>query len=208
MIGVDIDGVLSDTILAALKKAKKVYGVSMQFTDWTSWNPHHIEILRQHGIKELKDTVDFFYDIIREENGFQLYPIAGSGVWVNALRIYGKTLKALSWRDEDTRSWTQPWIHRHFPWSFSEVLLANTGMVGKDIPKNQFAKEHGIGLMIEDNAHYAIDFVTHDIPTILLKAPWNIQVDISLYPNIFRLNDWSELNKVLDNLLDSNALPS
>gem|GEM_PF-2718995 len=27
--------------------------------------------------------------------------------------------------------------------------------------------------MIEDNHHYALDLIAHNIPTILLNRPWN-----------------------------------
>lgn len=52
--------------------------------------------------------------------------------------------------------------------------------------------------MIEDNAHYAIDLAAHGIPTILLEAPWNIDVDTSAYPDIYRVRDWWEIIRVLN----------
>lgn len=51
--------------------------------------------------------------------------------------------------------------------------------------------------MIEDNAFCALEFAKHGIPTILLEAPWNIDIDVSLYPDIFRVKDWSEISRFL-----------
>jgi len=51
--------------------------------------------------------------------------------------------------------------------------------------------------MIEDNAHYAINLATHGNPTILLEAPWNINIDTSAYPDIYRVKDWNEILQVL-----------
>ena len=47
--------------------------------------------------------------------------------------------------------------------------------------------------MIEDNADYAIDLATHGIPTILLEAPWNTELDTSSHPRIHRVKDWKEI---------------
>lgn len=47
--------------------------------------------------------------------------------------------------------------------------------------------------MIEDNAQYAINLATHGIPTILLEVPWNIDIDTSGYPDIYRVKDWQEI---------------
>lgn len=47
--------------------------------------------------------------------------------------------------------------------------------------------------MIEDNAQYAINLATHGIPTILLEAPWNIDIDTLGYPDIYRVKDWQEI---------------
>lgn len=196
IIGVDVDGVLSDTIKTALGKVSRDYGKIMDISEWTSWNPHDIEILRQLGIVEFEHTARFFHDIVREQNGYSLSPVSGSQEWIELLQAKWKILKALSGRDEDTRDWTAPWIYQNYPWAFSEIFLANTGVVDRDIPKYQFAKNHGIGLMIEDNAHYAIDLVTHGIPTILINTPWNKEVDTSEYWDIYRVRDWTEIHSL------------
>ena len=47
--------------------------------------------------------------------------------------------------------------------------------------------------MIEDNAGYAIDLATHGIPTILLEASWNTELDTSSHPSIHRVKDWKEI---------------
>ncbi len=51
--------------------------------------------------------------------------------------------------------------------------------------------------MIEDNAQYAINLATHGIPTILLEAPWNTDIDTSAYPDIYRVKDWREILETL-----------
>ena len=47
--------------------------------------------------------------------------------------------------------------------------------------------------MIEDNTQYAIELATHGIPTILLEAPWNTEVDTSSHFGIHRVKDWKEI---------------
>jgi hypothetical protein len=71
-------GVLSDTIKVALEKIQKQHGKTMDISEWISWSPHEIESLRVLGMREFSHTAEFFSDIIREENGYQLDPISGS----------------------------------------------------------------------------------------------------------------------------------
>jgi uncharacterized HAD superfamily protein len=52
--------------------------------------------------------------------------------------------------------------------------------------------------MIEDNAQYAINLAKNGIPTILLEAPWNMDIDTTTYSNIYRVKDWEEILKILN----------
>ncbi len=103
-----------------------------------------------------------------------------------------KSLIALSGRMEDSRDYTEDWLEENFGKVFDQVLLTDHD-TPKQVLKYELARKHGIGLMIEDNAHYAVDLAKHGIPTILLEAPWNIDIEVSLYPNIFRVKDWNEI---------------
>lgn len=140
IIWIDVDWVLSDTIKTALQKVEQKYGKTIHISEWIAWSPHEIESLRSLGMTEFSHTAEFFFDVIREENGYQLDPIVGAQLWVARLRARWKILKALSGREEETRNWTESWIHRYYPWAFSEVFLANTGVALKDIPKYEFAQ--------------------------------------------------------------------
>ncbi len=75
---------------------------------------------------------------------------------------------------------------------FKKICLTDHD-TSKQIPKHIIARLYNIGLMIEDNAHYAIDLAEHGIPTILLETPWNIDVDSSGYPEIYRFKNWHDL---------------
>ena len=47
--------------------------------------------------------------------------------------------------------------------------------------------------MIEDNAQYALDLARNGVATILLEMPRNRDIDISKYPNIYRVKDRQEI---------------
>ena len=66
IIGVDIDGTLSDTISAALREVRRRYGDMMDISQWKHWNPHEIPELRAVGITTIEDTIGLYYDILRE----------------------------------------------------------------------------------------------------------------------------------------------
>ncbi len=196
IIGIDIDGTLSDTIWAALAEVRKRYGDVMDFSQWKTWNPHEIPELQAMGITTIEHTIDLLYAILREWWDQAVWPIDGSIDWIMRFQSLGKELIALSGRMDDSRPYTTWWLEQYFPWVFQKVLLTDHD-TPKQVEKYVVARQYGIWLMIEDNAHYAINLAKNGIPTILLEAPWNIDIDTSAYPDIYRVKDWRELNSLL-----------
>lgn len=196
IIGIDIDGTLSDTISAALTEVRARYGDIMNFSQWTAWNPHQIPELQKQWIRTIEDTIELFSSILQVGWSQPIYPIDGSVEWIQRLQSFQKELIALSGRMEITRPYTSGWLEQYYPGVFQKTLLTDHD-TPKQVPKHALAKEYGIGLMIEDNAHYAIDLAAHGIPTILLEAPWNIDIDTSVYPDIYRVRNWTTLNILL-----------
>ena len=189
---VDIDGTLTDTIGAALAEIRERYGDVMNLSQWKSWNPHQIPELQRVGIATIEDTIKLFYSILKKGWSQVVAPVADSQEGIHMLQVLWKKLIALSGRMEDSREYTTGWLEEHYPWVFQEILLTDHD-TPKQIPKYQIAREQGIWLMIEDNADYAIDLATHGIPTILLEAPWNTEVDTSSHLGIHRVKDWKEI---------------
>lgn len=196
VIWIDIDGTLSDTISAALAEVRSRYGNILEFSDWKTWNPHQIPRLQNQWLTTIEDTIQLFYSILRDGWDQIVQPIIGSIKWVKRLQSLWKELIALSGRIEKSRTYTTGWIDQYYPWVFQKILLTDHD-TPKQVEKYELAQQHGISIMIEDNALYAIDLATHGIPTILLEAPWNIDVDTSTYPNIYRVKDWNEILEML-----------
>ncbi len=92
------------------------------------------------------------------------------------LAKFSDELVAVSGRMENTRSYTTEWLRQNYPNIFQKICLTNHD-TSQQIPKHRIARQNNIGLMIEDNVHYAIELVENGIPTILLEAPWNIDID-------------------------------
>ena len=189
---VDIDGTLSDTIGAALAEIRERYGDVMDISRWKSWDPHQIAELQKLGIATVEDTIELFYSILKKGWSQVVAPIADSQKGIEKLQMFWKKLIALSGRMEDSREYTRGWLEENYPWVFQKILLTDHD-TPRQVPKYQIAHEQGISVMIEDNAHYAIDLATHDIPTILLAAPWNVDIDTSSYSGIHRVKDWKEI---------------
>lgn len=193
VIWIDIDGILSDTIGAALKEVQKRFGNVLEFSQWKTWNPHQIPELQAKWLTTIDHTIELFYSILREEWVQIVLPIEGSVDWIMRLQSLRKELIALSGRMESSRPYTTEWLSQNYQsWVFQEILLTDND-TPKQVEKYELARQHCIWLMIEDNAQYAINLATHDIPTILLEAPWNIDIDTSGYPDIYRVKDWQEI---------------
>jgi uncharacterized HAD superfamily protein len=196
IIGIDIDGTLSDTIWAALAEVRRRYGDVMDFSEWKTWNPHQIPELQKLWITKIEDTIELFYGILRDGWTQRVKPIDGSVEWITKLKEWWKDLIALSGRMEDSRPYTTGWLEQYFPGVFEKILLTDHD-TPKQVEKYELARQHGIWLMVEDNAYYAINLATHGIPTILLEAPWNIDIDTSAYPDIYRVKDWGKMLEIL-----------
>ncbi|MBX9809915.1 hypothetical protein K2X92_05995 [Candidatus Gracilibacteria bacterium] len=191
-IGIDIDGTIADTIGAALLEIRNRFGDIMEYSQWKTWNPHQIPELQAQGLTTIDHTIQLFYGILREDGNQIVGSISDSVEGITRLQSFGKELIALSGRMEDSHRYTTLWLNHNFSGIFQKVLLTDHD-TPRQIPKYELAQVHGIGLMIEDNAQYAIDLSTHGIPTILIDAPWNINDDLSEYPNIFRVKNWKEI---------------
>jgi 5'(3')-deoxyribonucleotidase len=196
ILGIDIDGTLSDTIGAALTELRTRFGEVMDFSQWKTWNPHEIPELQEKWLTTIQHTIDLFYGILRVGWSQVVWPIEGSVEWISRLQSLWKKLIALSGRLEGSRPYTSWWLDEYYPWVFDQVLLTDHDTPNQ-VPKYELARAHGIWLMIEDNALYAIDLATHGIPTVLLEAPWNKDIDTSAYPDIYRVRDWGEISETL-----------
>ena len=189
-IGIDIDGVLADTVQACIKKVQQDYGMVMEYTDWKHWNPHENTPLQKVWITKQEDTVIFFEDIVHRHS---IPPIVWAPEWVLSLKQVWKNLIALTGRDDSTQEVTTKLIDDHYWSQFDTILFSNHDVPEKKKSKSQVAKENGIELMIEDNIHYSIELAKNDIPTILLTQPWNQDEQIPEWLPIWRINSWQEI---------------
>ena len=144
-----------------------------------------------------QDTIDFFYSFLKKDGKQVVNPVNGSKQGIETLIKSDKKLVALSGRMEDSREYTEDWLTKNYESVFDSVLLTDHD-TPKQVPKYELAQKYGIGLMVEDNAHYAIDLATHGIPTILLETPWNIDIDTSSYPDLYRVKNWSEIVSLME----------
>lgn len=196
VIWIDIDGILIDTIDACIRKTSMQFWETLRYTDWKHWNPHENPELQKIGIELQQDTVRFFHDIVHNPT-WNIPPIRWAISWVDSLKQAWKKLIALTGRADDARKVTTNLIDTHYQWQFDHILFSNHDVVEKKKQKSQVAKENGIGLMIEDNIHYAIELARNGIPTILLDRPWNHDARIPEWLPIFRLSSWEEIEQYL-----------
>lgn len=195
-IWVDIDGVLVDTLDACIRKVASQFWKVLRYNDWRHWNPHENLELQKVWIETQEDTVRFFHDIVHNPE-WKIPPISGAVEWIDSLVHAWKQLIAVTGRSDDTRDRTMTLLNTYFQWQFQRILFSNHDVADKKKPKSQVARENDIGLMIEDNIHYAIELAQKGIPTVLLTRPWNQDTTQPTWLPIFRVRDWQELQSLI-----------
>ncbi len=190
-IGVDLDGVLSQTIPAIIEFHNNTYGTNFvleKFSSndyWEVWG----------GTKnEAIDKVHEFY----KTNYFKdIKPVEGA---LEALNILKKnnSLVIITARADIIADTTREWVGKYFPNIFSEIYFTNHfAQEGTEKTKREFCDSLDINILIEDVVKYAIECVTPNRKVLILDCPWN--KDASLPEGIERVYSWEEILEKIGN---------
>ncbi len=191
IIGVDLDDVLSKTVVALDKFHNKKYGTNFKIADH-----HTFDLTKVWSI-----TPDEYRQIIHDFNSSddfdQIEPIfeAQEGI-ANLSKKH--QVKIITSRMEKFGDKTKKWLTKHFPNIDLDLHHANHYYGMNEHKKSHLCKMLGVKVLIDDCLEYALECSEENIPVILLDRPWNQTK--TLPKNITRLKNWDEVLKKIDTM--------
>ena len=184
-IGIDLDEVLADFLLAVIKYHNLTYGTKLkrsQFLSyglWKTWGGTEDE-----ATQKLCD----FYETPFFKN---IQPVPSARKAIFTLK-QNNDLFIITSRKNDIAETTQKWINKYFPNIFTEIYFANNYFQGGDSKtKAQICDEIGIDILIEDSMEYALECVNSKRKIFLLDCPWNQYPELP--QGIRRFLSWDEI---------------
>ncbi len=188
-IGIDIDEVLVPLLASILAAYNRRHGTSYRAEEfWT----YRLEEVMGRGIDELIAEVREFY---RSEAMRALLPFPEAVAGVNALLAAGHELVAVTSRHSEARALTPPWLERHFPGAFSDILFSG-GHAWHGEMKATLCREHAIPVLVDDDWHNAEECAAEGVTLLLLDRPWNREAA----GRFIRVRDWDGILREIGEL--------
>jgi len=185
-IGVDVDGVLTDTAKVFLDYVYRIYGKKYRVEDITEY---FFEEILDLTIEE----VNYVWERIFEDNIWETLPPI-EGAVENLKEIQKKyPVFVITARPDFAREGTEKWFKR-YDIHYERLVIANLDT------KVGFLKKEGLELdyFIEDRWDFAVEFAQEEIDVFLLNQPWNINK--GNFKRVRRVNNWNEIKDLLFSL--------
>ncbi|MDD4335443.1 MAG: hypothetical protein PHY77_07540 [Desulfotomaculaceae bacterium] len=178
-IGVDIDGVLANSLPLWVTELNKFFNKNKQLEDI-----HLYEIHKTYGItfNELKLFLERKGRFLMNEPA----PIAGSSYYLGKLKQQHE-ICIITARDKKYYRETYNWLKKNnLP--YDELLLLGSH------EKKEFCLEKGLKVLIEDTLEIGIKVSAAGIPVLLMDAPYNCG---ALPELVYRKHSWEEIYRTL-----------
>ncbi|RLD16219.1 MAG: hypothetical protein DRI36_06005 [Caldiserica bacterium] len=182
-IGIDIDGVLTDTANVFLDYVYRIYGKRYTVSQITDY---FFEEVLDLSIEEVNRIWE---EIFRDNIWENLPPIDGAVEVVQELqRKY--PIYIITARPEIALEGTKKWLE-NYGIKYEKLIIANLDT------KVGFMRKENINLtyFIEDRWEFAVEFAKEGIFVFLLNQPWNIKKGD--FPGVRRVNNWKEIGEIL-----------
>ncbi len=184
-IGVDLDGVLSQTIPAIIEFHNHTYGTNFVLEKFNSHDYWEV----WGGTRD--EAIDKVYEFYKTDYFRNIKPVPGA---LEVLNIFKKNnnLVIITARADIIADTTRKWVEKYFPNIFSEIYFANHfAQEGTERTKQEFCDSLDIDILIEDVIKYAAECVAPKRRVLLLDYPWNKVA--SLPVGIERVYSWKEI---------------
>lgn len=198
IVGLDIDGVLADSVPAFLQLLNSVYD--------RHWTPDDITCYRfEDALGLTPDQMTFFWKLFARQGRWgKIKPCRGAIEFT--LRLAKKhaivciTGRPRHYVEIETRAWLR---QHHF--AFDDLLFLGNGN-----NKLETSREAGyrLDVLVEDSYEYGRPLADAGVKLLLMDYPWNRNVEP--HPNIVRvhsLNEAYKLIQALDAAKAANGLP-
>lgn len=185
-IGVDIDDVVADFVNPLLKFFEKETGRITLYEDVFSYKFEEVwKISRDEAIAVVRN----FY---RSKEFDTLAIIDGALSALERLSQKHEIVFVTS-RHNEAKLKTPDWLTRNFPFLNARVIYAGEYQHSDNekVTKAGICLREGIGVIIEDNAGYALDCARNGVKSYLIERPWNR--DSENHENMLKVKRWAEI---------------
>jgi len=191
-VGVDFDDVLMDFNGALCLFHNSRYGTTLSRSDIKSYFLEKTwGCSREEAVKRVSD----FYWSVEHDTAL---PVTRAVEVLQSLQE-SVSFTIVTSRPESVSTQTLNWLNKYFSGLFEEVRFTSHFFHEEGLmTKGEVCREIGIKFFIDD-APFHIDDVASEVETALLfDTPWN-QEHNSTFPNVSRVQSWSEILTVLKN---------
>lgn len=180
IIGIDIDDVLSETVLSFLDYYNEKHDTNFKYDQITDYS--FAKIFNITADYEMQSIFEFF----RSDYYSRMAALPYAVDIVKELSKNNK-LYAVSSRPTQFMDITVDWLDGFCDGCFEEVILTNSSQDGL-ASKSSVCKMKNIDYFIEDQIKFAEDCANVCKKVILLNKPWN-KLELTAQ-NIVRCDDW------------------
>ena len=188
-LGIDVDGVLADTVPSVLERMEEKYGPHEDTkADVTEWG-HSVEI----GGEDVPLGPEIVEGHSVEGHLKSIEPKRGAKDGLKALREMGYEVVIVTNRpsSEDTVEWTKGWLRKNgLPYDdFHSTADTTKTAVGVDV-------------LIDDHDRNVVEFLEDGRPAVLFDQPWNSVPDVDGAKDRMEVvGDWEKAVEALDGLV-------
>jgi uncharacterized HAD superfamily protein len=186
-IGIDIDDVLIDFCAPFVEYHNEHYG-----TDWKEMNSYRLEDLTGDTWEQMQEKMDRFVEDCDIFNR-KIDPIIKES-FEKISRNHD--IYIITGRPSHYVKETKRWAEENLGGLYKDIFFVYENGQEQKQDKWEFCKKHGIEVMIEDLEEFATKCNENGIKVLLFNHTWNQGVEGK---NITRVQDWQEIERVLDN---------
>ena len=181
-IGVDVDGVLADSLTLWVAELNRYFNKNMQLGE-IFFN----DILGTYGI-----TMEEFHEFVALTEMKMMtspQPVKDAALYLNKINE-DHFVAIVTARQEVYRDVTEEWLAKQ-GMQYSALVMAGTHQ------KRDTCVDLGLDLMIEDTFEVSVNISKADIPVLLLDTPYNRKTLPAL---VHRKYSWREIYEYITNL--------
>lgn len=183
-IGIDIDDTVVDFVGSFLQYHNERFGTNFLFSQITSNN---IWDSLKYSFEEFKDILSDYHQTFNYVN-MSFYPdfLSAFEELKNKRDLIFVTSRSLKNKEKTKKFFEKNILNFNLPIYHSGEFHGE-----EKITKPEICHKLGIGEIIEDNTHYAIDCAENGIKTYLISRLWNREY--VEHENLIKVKDWYEI---------------
>ncbi len=178
-IGVDIDGVLANSLPLWVAELNSYFNVNKQLNEM-----HLYDVLKTYEISQSELRL-----FLRNKGKYLMKsaePIKGASYYLSRIKQHHE-IHIVTARDKRYQEETREWLKKHnLP--YDELILLGSH------DKKEPCLERNLRVLVEDTLEIGVQVSTAGIPVLLLDAPYN---QGALPELVFRKHSWDEIYRAI-----------